>query len=255
MDQTEFQQMWDKMQADGYFRLHPHYQDWHPDQADARERIPCQHAAPELEESILAVDFRQPEIELPAYSEALEGAMKQVESHWLPRMFDLPTAGTALDIGCGYGRSLEWLHQRFDQAIGVDISEYIIEVAKARFADIANTQFFPCGSDTLPEEIGENSVDWGYCFTVFQHIPREYTLNLLRDTHRVLKPGGRVVFNLVSGVNEGLNDGPNHYEWLIGYSPEQARALVAESGLRLGKWVTWKTPNVPSTWLWLEGIK
>lgn len=71
-----------------------------------------------------------------------------------------------------------------------------------------------------------------YIFTVFQHIPREFADTLLRQVADKLRPGGIAVFNLISEVNENLNDGVPETEWAIGYSRRQAYSLVADAGIQ-----------------------
>jgi hypothetical protein len=71
----------------------------------------------------------------------------------------------------------------------------------------------------------------------------------------VLKPGGKVVFNLLSNINEELNEGEQHTEWAIGYSDDQARNLLRDSGLREERLVRWSRLETDINWLWVAGIK
>ncbi len=94
-------------------------------------------------------------------------------------------------------------------------------------------------------------IDVTYIFTVFQHIPREYSLSLLSQVANVLNENGVVVFNLLSNVNMQTNDGEIATEWAIGYSREQARDLVSSAGLKLLRLVRWSRPETEISWLWV----
>ena len=248
MKSDEFRRMWDEMQRDGYFTNHPHYTDFHG-HSPSKEDL-------ELDNAVIALDFETQNVSMPVpYSDTLERSIKRTESLWLYKMFDLPRTGTALDIGCGFGRSVNWMANNYDKVIGTDISEHVIAAAIKNCEHLNNIALYVNGPDSLPADILPASVDVAYIFTVFQHIPREYTQNILRSVERVLKPGGKVVFNLLSNINEELNEGEQHTEWAIGYSDDQARNLLRDSALREERLVHWSRPETAISWLWVSGIK
>jgi SAM-dependent methyltransferase len=248
MDKLSFKQMWEKMQKEGYFSNHPHYTHDHQSPIGGEEK--------KLDEMLLSLDFSQEDFVYPvAYSEALERSVKRTEAYWLPMMFDLPEQGRALDVGCGYGRTLRWMSEVYEQVVGVDISEEVITQAKKHFLNSAGVELFPSGPDHLPVELSDDSFDLVYVFTVFQHIPREYTAALLKDIARVLKPQGKVAFNLLSNINEDLDDGEFGTEWAIGYRVESVNALLEELGLRPEKITRWSSPGYEVAWLWVLATK
>jgi SAM-dependent methyltransferase len=244
MEKSLFSRMWDKMQGDGYFARHPHYQDHFGAELSREDRA--------LDSAVLQLDFSQAHVEMPVpYSDALERSVKRTESQWLGRMFALPQTGTVLDVGCGFGRSLSWFADRYPQVIGTDISATVLDSARERLKERRNVRLLVNESDTLPAEIADGSVALAYVFTVFQHIPREFTANLLRGITRVLADDGVVIFNLLTNVNEAVNTGDSETEWAIGYSPAQAEALLADSGLSAIRMCTWSTPGSDAGWLWV----
>ncbi|MES2604816.1 MAG: class I SAM-dependent methyltransferase [Pseudomonadota bacterium] len=245
MEKSLFSSMWDKMQSDGYFARHPHYHD--------HFGVPLSSEDQALDSAVLQLDFSQARVEMPVpHSAALERSVKRTESQWLGRMFALPQTGTVLDVGCGFGRSVSWLSERYPQVIGTDISATVLQSAKERLKDRPNVRLLVNEADTLPAEIAEGSIALAYVFTVFQHIPREFTANLLRDIARVLADDGVVIFNLLTNINEAVNTGDNETEWAIGYSPAQAEALLASSGLSALKMCTWTMPGSNAGWLWVQ---
>ncbi len=247
MDQTRFKAMWEQMQDDGYFMHHPHYQDYFGLELSDEDKA--------LDAAILELDFGKDDIVMPApYSETLERAVKRTESEWLYRMFDLPASGTALDLGCGFGRSVIWLRERYDEVLATDISSSVIELAQ-RLIQSDNVQFFVNDADRLPAAINPESVDVAYIFTVFQHIPREFAVNLLKQVAEKLSPGGLAIFNLISEVNETVNDGVVETEWAIGYSRQQTQSLVTDAGLTCERIVRWYRPENDVSWLWVAARK
>jgi len=244
MDQASFKRMWERMQQDGYFRNHPHYSDHFGTDLSDKDRA--------LDAAIIDLDFDTDDIVMPApYSEALERAVMRTESIWLPKMFELPAGGTAFDLGCGFGRTVAWLKDRYATVHASDISAEVIDEAKRRIGKAPNVQFHVNEADTLPSDIAPGTVDVAYIFTVFQHIPREYAASLLSQVTELLSDSGVAVFNLISGANENLNDGAVDTEWAIGYSHEQAAALVAQAGLQTRRIVRWSRPETPISWLWV----
>jgi len=244
MDSKAFQAMWERMQVEGYFSEHAHYRFDHG-QAPGAEEQALDARLRELDYSGEAVVFPVP------YSEMLERSVKRLEPWWLPRMFDLPQDGAALDIGCGYGRSVNWLRRVYQRVVGVDISAAAIDRALHNLDGAGNVELLTCSGDKLPAALADASFEVAYAFTVFQHIPREYTASLLKDAHRVLKPGGKIAFNLLSGINEQANEGDLDTEWAIGYSEQAASELLSSTGYALEKQVHWSGPGSDVAWLWL----
>jgi len=91
-----------------------------------------------------------------------------------------------------------------------------------------------------------------YCFTVFQHIPRDCTRALLADCASRLASDGTMVFNLLIGINEDLDHGETHTEWTIGYNPVQPQALLNSCGLRAKGIKRWRADNIPAALLWIQ---
>lgn len=106
-------------------------------------------------------------------------------------------------------------------------------------------------ADAIPASIQEGSLDLAYIFTVFQHIHRGFAAGILGQVGNALKADGKVVFNLISDINEQVDDGVEDTEWIIGYSKEQASALVESSGLRVERLVRWYRPENEVSWLWV----
>lgn len=248
MDKSEFKAMWERMQKDGYFEQHAHYQE--VDSSLVR------HVDDEMDRTLASLDYSSDDLKLPfPYSVELERSIKRTEPIWLKKLFAIPASGLAIDVGCGYGRTIRWLCNSFDHVIGFDVSASAIEKARENFAMHDNVELLVSDADGFPPEIGPNSADFVYAFTVFQHIPREFTARYVRDAADRLKAGGLFVFNLISEINEELDTGDVGVEWAIGYSRDSARALVESSGLAVERVARWRADGAPASWIWVAARK
>lgn len=98
--------------------------------------------------------------------------------------------GRALEIGCGPARLLLPMSRYFAEIHGVDISEEMVQRARARLRDVPHAHVRVNDGAGLADFAGD-SFDFVYSYAVFQHIPsREVVLTYLREAWRVLKPGG-----------------------------------------------------------------
>ena len=113
----------------------------------------------------------------------------QWEMRRLPAGVD-PRNRRALEIGCGPGRLLRPMAAHFGEIHGVDISDEMVARARQRLAHVPHAHVHVARNSNLEMFCGE-SFDFVYSYAVFQHIPsREVVLGYLKETWRVLKPGG-----------------------------------------------------------------
>ena len=107
----------------------------------------------------------------------------------------------------------------------------------------------------MPAELTQDSIDFAYAFTVFQHMPREFAASILSQVAGLLNGSGVVVFNLLSGINESEESGVADTEWAIRYNRHQAEQLLASAGLKPRRFVVWSRPETPMTWLWVSASR
>ena len=110
------------------------------------------------------------------------------------------TRGRALDFGCGVGRVTAPLARRFDEVVGLDISESMVASARRMHADVTNCSFEVQRSADLAD-YADGSFDLVLCVLVLQHMSsRQAILQHLAEFARVLRPGGALVVQLPSSV-------------------------------------------------------
>ncbi|MBA2811441.1 methyltransferase domain-containing protein [Streptomyces sp. KM273126] len=93
---------------------------------------------------------------------------------------------SVVDVGCGAGRAVAELANRGMKAVGVDPSERMIAVARARWPE---SDFHNAGAYELP--LADSSMDGYRADKVFHELGEPELA--LAEARRVLVPGGRVV--------------------------------------------------------------
>jgi SAM-dependent methyltransferase len=104
-----------------------------------------------------------------------------------------------LDVGCGIGGSTRRLSQETGcRVTGIDLSEAYIDTAErlTQLLDMQeNVEFRACSALELPFKEGSFDGVW----SLQMNMNVEDKLSWLKETYRVIKPGGRAVFYEVCG--------------------------------------------------------
>jgi ubiquinone/menaquinone biosynthesis C-methylase UbiE len=98
------------------------------------------------------------------------------------------------DIGCGSGRTAVALSNRLSiEYDGYDIVQALLTYAHGRTPP--NYRFHLNRAVTIPAADG--SFDFACAFSLFTHLLHEETFIYMRDCHRVLHKGGKLVFSFL----------------------------------------------------------
>jgi SAM-dependent methyltransferase len=106
--------------------------------------------------------------------------------------------GRFLDMGCGAGRLLIHLAKRGYRVLGVDLSEAMLEVAKAKAADVGVG--IQCLKANLVEldALCDESFDYAACLfsTLGMVIGKEERRRVVAHAYRLLRPGGKFILHV-----------------------------------------------------------
>jgi len=102
----------------------------------------------------------------------------------------LPGRDGALEIGCGTGRLLGPMARHFPEVIGVDVSGEMVRQGREQLRHLLRIRLEEVdGHGSLP--FPDQYFDLCYSMLVFIHLPqKEVARKYIRETFRVLKPGG-----------------------------------------------------------------
>ena len=133
---------------------------------------------------------------------------------YLTLLCGLERESDVLELGCSHGRTAHGLTQYLRHGgsyHGIDIVREQIDEANARIlpgrpvftflhADIYNRHYNPSGQERAESyrfPFESRAFDVVYAASVFTHLLPAETENYLRETRRVLRPGGRALFSFI----------------------------------------------------------
>jgi SAM-dependent methyltransferase len=111
------------------------------------------------------------------------------------RLLEMTAGATALEIACGSGGMTERMARETGAScVGVDINANGIDAARARArdSDVASRVSFQLVDAAKRLPFPDESFDAIFCNDAINHLPGR--LDCLRDWHRVLRPGGKLLF-------------------------------------------------------------
>jgi ubiquinone/menaquinone biosynthesis C-methylase UbiE len=122
---------------------------------------------------------------------------------YLPRVvdFDAYRGKRLLEVGCGVGIDLIRFARGGAEAVGIDLAEVSIDLAKKNFESHGLTADLRVG-DGEALEFADDEFDVVYAHGVVQYTAD--AARMVRELHRVLKPGGEaivMVYNRLSWLN------------------------------------------------------
>lgn len=99
----------------------------------------------------------------------------------------LKVGGNVLEIACGTGRLLDFADT------GVDASPAMLEIAAAKHP---GKRLINAMGQSIP--LPDSAFNCIYSFHLMMHLDRPIIKEILNEAHRLLKPGGRLIFDIPS---------------------------------------------------------
>lgn len=123
------------------------------------------------------------------------------ERYALDRLLGQPR-GHVLEMACGTGRLLDYAD------CGIDASEKMLAEARRKFPHKDLRQAL--AQDT---PFGDATFDAVYAFHLMMHLAPETIGDILREAYRLLKPGGRFIFDIPSRRRRKVRSGRQEGGW------------------------------------------
>jgi len=106
----------------------------------------------------------------------------KVRNDTLRSMLAPASGDVIIDLGCGSGRTMLWNEDRGATMVGLDLSPFFADEARARVdLVLGDLRRLPFGDGTFTK---------GYALDVMEHLSRETLADVLREAARVLGAGG-----------------------------------------------------------------
>lgn len=165
--------------------------------------------------------------------------------HWgrrLAEVVDVPPAGRLLDVATGRGAVLFAAAERAALAVGIDLSEPMIQLTAVDARSRAMRQVHGCRMDAESLGFADQTFDRVTCGFVVRFLPHVRTT--FAEVFRVLRPGGSFSVSIGSNVSGQQSDGliwellqryrrprPNTPEqralWQLPWADRQARGVLS----------------------------
>ena len=134
-----------------------------------------------------------------------------------------------LEIGCGVGRVGKELAKLCRHWTGLDACSKMINFAKDYLKDLSNISLLESNGYDL-NEISTDSQDKVYSIVVFMHLDEWERFNYIKESHRILKEGGKL---LVNNINLCSKDGWNLFQEHCDLSPQERPLNISKTSTSL----------------------
>lgn len=130
---------------------------------------------------------------VPVWKRAV-GAFLDQRTRVLEKLLGNPKRLKVLDLGCGHGVHMKLLLPKVRSVTGIDYSREMVAYARKELGSTGfrNWKVLPADAHKLP--FGDNEFDIIIAMGLFDYVT--HPDRVLAQCHRVLKPGGRLIFTI-----------------------------------------------------------
>lgn len=149
---------------------------------------------------------------------------KGIISGWVDSLAGPDSVAT--DLGCGVGRTLPLLADRYSRVYAVDVSSHCLEVAAKANAERPNITYVH--ADVSSDRNSYPSTDVVLCINTWLNAALEIREGLIDRTCRSVKKGGHLLL-VVPSLNSALLTAYRHLQWNLrdGMDAREAQSAAA----------------------------
>lgn len=136
-----------------------------------------------------------------------------------------------LDVGCWTGQFERLAYKSAKKMVAIDSNPEAISFAKKKLPDV---KFIVTKADKLP--FSSSYFDSVFLMDVLEHVPKGSEKEVLRQIHRVIKPGGILIISTPNKHLLSILLDPAYF--LIGhrhYSVKEISKMLTETGFKIKK--------------------
>ncbi len=134
-----------------------------------------------------------------------------------------------LDTGCGDGRHCLLIDKNGGRAMGIDLSESMLEESRGLYPDGDFRKM-----DMQDMSFADSFFDGIWSSGSIYHVPKLHIDDVVREFGRVLKPEGVIAVNFKLGEGEGMESSPRSYSgaprYFAYYTEDEMRSLFRGRG-------------------------
>ncbi len=167
----------------------------------AKSRLPEPFSPDQLREMALEADAIWQAM-YSSFEDRFRGTREEIKARVAVYIDDIRQAqeetGNApvLDVGTGRGEWLEVLKENHIAATGVDLNPIMAEHCRDRGGDVVTAD-----AVTYLRDLPDNSLSAVTGLHIIEHLPQNALMALLGEAFRVIKPGGKVIFETPNPEN------------------------------------------------------
>jgi len=168
----------------------------------------------------------------PATEESLSRHGKET-AEIIAKVLDIGPEDRVLEVGTGVGRIAEHVAPLCKTFTGADVSKNMIKIARERLERFDNVELLSHHKSDL-SPFADGSFDKAFFQVVLIHLDREDAYHYMRETARVLRPGGLAWFQFYNLLHPG---GFREFEFAVDY-------MVDKGGKTRGRVHCYTAPEV-----------
>lgn len=137
----------------------------------------------------------------------------------------LGESSSIIDIGCGPGHDTNYLSEKGFSALGIDLSDNMIDLARQNNKGQFQTM------DFLNMDLQNNLFDGAWCSSVLVHIRKTDVPNFFDKVSKILKPNG--ILGIITAQKQRRVIDPSDTRTYVMYERNELESYLKQSGFEI----------------------